>query len=203
MTKKRVEIAKARKAVGAATKPPAPAADRMVAIRAAATKVARQKTAGGAYFLLVSPHEHGGRRFVRLKAPSVLAWFQQAWRPVTGERSWRSDLRGWAYGLDSLFDKIDDENLQCPATDEELVPLLERHIYSEGGIQAEPHFLCVETNDDEVSIEYYFFDDGFLSSSDALDRLPPSGRPQRDEDAEEDYGEGDEYAQFITKLGDK
>ncbi|MGC4121783.1 MAG: hypothetical protein QM765_45840 [Myxococcales bacterium] len=161
------------------------------------------------YFLIVSPHERGGRRFVRLKSPTVLAWFQRMWGSTEEQRE--GELRGPVYGLDSFFDKTADEGLSCPTSDAELLPLLERHVYSEGGIEAEPHFLAVETDDDEVAIEYYFFDEAFLAADDALDRLPSSRLPRSDDEEREDdfelggddEEEADAWARFLAERSDE
>ncbi len=130
------------------------------------------------YFLIVSKAEPRGRRFVRLDAPSVLAWFQRNW--TLGRGGFVEELRGEVYGLDQLFEDVEIEKIAAPKTDEELVPLLEKHIYFEGDIEAEPHFVHVETDDDEVEIAYFFFDDTFLDDPDCLDRLPNPGRRRTD-----------------------
>ncbi len=159
------------------------------------------------YFLLLSPYERRGIRFVRLKSPSVLSWFQRAWsKAAEGEGLWGAELRGRVYGFGSLFDAIVEERLKPPRTEAELIPLLEQHIYYERDIEVEPHFVHVETDDDEVDIEYFFFDDDFLRTPDAIDRLPdPRDRRHEaadDEEIEED-AEGDDedkYAAFIRQF---
>jgi hypothetical protein len=161
----------------------------------------------GTYFLLLSPNERGGRRFVRLKAPTVLTWFQRGWRACERGEDWGADLRGHVYGLGTFFDMIEEQQLQFPSSEEELVPLLEAHIYYEKDIEAEPHFVHVETDDDEVDIEYFFFDDQFLKSPGALDRLPPLERRAHDDEDEQledaDENADDAYAMFIRKLTDE
>lgn len=140
------------------------------------------------YFLLVSYDEPRGRRFVRLAAPTVLAWFQQAWRRAPeGRDHWSSELRGEVYGLGSLFDNIVEHSLEVPADDAALDSLLEKHLYYEDGFEAEPHFVHVETNDDEGSVEYFFFDDEFLQEPDAHDRLPDPMRPDEDDEVNDKY----------------
>lgn len=109
---------------------------------------------------------------------------------------------GDVYGLDSLFDSIDELGLECPTSYEELLPLLEEHIYYENDFEAEPHFVHVETNDDEVDIEYFFFDDVYLRSPEALGRLPSAERDvmDEDEDFDGDNEEEDGYARFLRKV---
>jgi len=187
----------------------AAANSRIAAIRAAAARTAKAGSSSSAYLLVVSPNEKGGRRFVRLKAPTVLAWFRRAWRVAQANGDWSSDLQGYVYGLGAFFDVIEEQKLECPGTDEALVSLLEEHIYFEKEIEAEPHFLHVETDDDGVGIEYFFFDDEFLKSPGALERLPGRGRPppgwNDDAGDEPEDGEkvGDAYAAFIAKLSDE
>jgi len=126
-----------------------------------------------AYFLLLSQNETRGRRFVRLSAATALDWFREAWpKAAQGCDVWGAELKGHVYGLGNLFDTIVDAELELPADDAELMALLESHIYAEYFVEAEPHVVHVETNDDEVDIEYFFFDDDFLESPDALERLP-------------------------------
>ncbi len=85
--------------------------------------------------------------------------------------------------------------------DTEMLRLLEDYIYYERDIEVESHFLHVETDDDEVDVEYYFFDDEFLKSPEALDRLPsPNRRLGRDGYEDRDSDHGDPYAVLIRLL---
>jgi hypothetical protein len=170
---------KASRAAGSADATPAPN-PRLAAIRAAAERLPKPATTTRSYFLLLSRDEPAGRRFVQLRAPSVLAWFQRMW---SAGAPWKSDLGGYVYGFGKLFDAIEEHRLARPASDEALRPLLEKHIYFEQKIEVEPHFVHVETDDDEVKVEYYFFDDAFLGTPDALDRLPG---PHADADGDSD-----------------
>lgn len=141
------------------------------------------------YFLLLSRGEPRGRRFVRLRSPSVLAWFQRNW--ATGDDgAYVDELKGEVYGLGSLFEKVAEGGVPAPTTASELPPLLEMYLYYERDIEAEEHFVHVETDDDEVDVEYFFFDDHFLRQPDALERLPKAGR------------RADRYATFLRELAD-
>jgi hypothetical protein len=117
-----------------------------------------------AYFYQHAPK----RRFVRLRALTVLAWFQGAW--ARGDRA-DAELRGRPYGLDALWDAIEEHALAAPATDAELAAALEAHVYTENSIEVEPHLVHVETDDDEDAVEYFFFDDDYLASDDPLQVL--------------------------------
>ncbi len=187
---------KSRSKKGAAPAAPAvPAASqRLAAIRDAAARLGKQPSPPQTYFLLVSRDEPSGRRFVPLRAPNVLAWFQRVWTATSPQPQWRADLGGYVYGFGKLFEAIEEQRLPRPATADELLPLLKEHIYYARDIVAEPHFIHVETDDDEVDIEYYFFDETFLKSPEAFDRLPT---PHRSID--EDDHPKDAYAAFFLE----
>lgn len=137
------------------------------------------------YLLLLSPHEPRGRRFVRLAAPSVFAWFVGAWNRLANEVAFSDELGGDVCGLDSLFWKVAERGVPAPKSPKEMATLLETYVYYERDIQVEDHFVHVETDDDEVDIEYFIFDDTFLEQDDALDYLPRAGRKK------------DRYAKFL------
>jgi hypothetical protein len=159
---------------------------------------------------LLSSHERRGRRFVQLKSPSVLAWFQRAWRLAREGRSLRGELGGEVHGLDALFDTIASRKLAVPATELDLAAMLGKYLRAERDLETEPHFIHAETDDDEVEIEYFLFDDVFLESNEALDRLPSPerrARPQEDEPVEEEEFEVDDdddpYNMLIAKVADR
>lgn len=164
------------------------------------------------YLVVLSAHERRGRRFVQLKSPSVLAWFQRGFRLAREGKGWAGDLGGEVRGLDVLFEAVENRKLAVPNTEAELQALLTKYLRAERDIEIEPHFVHVETDDDETEIEYFFFDDAFLESSEALDRLPSPKRRARpieddeEEPAEEEAFEADDdedpYTQLIDKLAD-
>lgn len=143
------------------------------------------------YLLLISPTEPRGRRFVRLDAPSVLAWFQKSWSLLADGDAFREALGGRVYGLDSLFEKVAEDSVPAPTSCREMATLLERYVYYERDIEVEDHFVHVETDDDEVDVEYFLFDDDFLASEGALDRLPRPGRRQ------------DRYARLVAAVAER
>ncbi len=63
-------------------------------------------------------------------------------------------------------------------------------MYCERDIDADGHFVHVETNDDEVDLEDFFFGDQFLREPDVLDRLPKAGRRT------------DRYSKFLQELAE-
>src|SRR6185503_2937838 len=95
-------------------------------------------------------------------------------------RNWtRSDverteeLRGHVYGLESVFD---DARGEPPAKDLDLVAWIDRTVYSEQDHTVRLHYLKVETDDDEVPIHWFMFDDTFLADPTAWNDLPDPRR---------------------------
>jgi hypothetical protein len=142
----------------------------------------------GSWFVYRSPYEGpSGRRVRRLPDATPLAWFQRLWQTTADEErfdrdadahDWveanlEADLGGHVYGLSSVFSTSDngasaslraDRRGPLPAsTWQELEELLRRHLHVEGGphdqIHVDEHSVRVGTDDDEVDLAYYFFDD--------------------------------------------
>jgi hypothetical protein len=65
------------------------------------------------------------------------------------------------YGLASLFETAREEGLP-PKGDRKLKAYLEEHLYVEGEMLFEPHAIQVLTDDDEIELAYYIFDDRYL-----------------------------------------
>jgi hypothetical protein len=149
---------------------------------------------GGSWFVYRSPYEGPlGRRVRRLPDASPLAWFQRLWLMTADEESFdrdvdaydwvdanlEADLGGRVYGLNSLFCTLDEEDPglradrrgPLPASNwQELRQLLRRHLYVEGDprerIRVDEHSVRAATDDDEVDLAYYFFDDTLAAASD-------------------------------------
>src|SRR3954447_1199909 len=122
------------------------------------------------YFVSRSHYEGPSGKHVKvLEADSVLSWFQSVWERAKAAEDiylWVIDELGCdVYGLDSIFEAARDESLPPPGTDRTLGSYLEEHLYVEGGFLFEPHALQVLTNDDEIELAYYFFDDHFLKDN--------------------------------------
>jgi hypothetical protein len=130
------------------------------------------------YLLVMSKEEPRGRRFVRLPAPSVLVWFQRTWTVAEDLAALDERLGGRVQGLDDFFEAVAAARLPVPADDAELARAIEAHLPVERDLEVEDHFLHVVTDDDEIEIAYWLFDDAFLASPGALDRLPAAGRRQ-------------------------
>jgi uncharacterized protein (TIGR02996 family) len=129
-----------------------------------------------------------GKHLARFDDPTVLDWFRNRWRylvhgdgppaPAAGtavDVPWRSarlsevDARLRAtlgcdvYGLSSLFEQAAENGLPAPRTDQELADALDRYLYVEGEVRYQPHLLQALTDDDEIQLAYYFFDDHYLA----------------------------------------
>jgi uncharacterized protein (TIGR02996 family) len=102
----------------------------------------------------------------RFSDDSVLAWFQRNWKavPDPGASDHVKKLFGCSvYGFRSLFNAIAENSLPAPASDAALKRMLDSHLYAEGEVRCRPHLIQVLTDDDELEMAYYFFDDHFLA----------------------------------------
>jgi uncharacterized protein (TIGR02996 family) len=67
------------------------------------------------------------------------------------------------YGFGTLFEAAAEHHLPPPATADDLELYLAEHLYVEGEIRFRPHCIQVLTDDDEIQLAYYFFDDHYLA----------------------------------------
>jgi hypothetical protein len=121
----------------------------------------------GIWFVYRSHYEGPLSKHVRrLEAPSVLAWFQgmieEARISIAPRDLSTSALGCRVHGLGGLFDAVKERSLHTPKTTVALGKLLREHLSVEGGpeaIELDAHSLRVFTDDDEVKLAYFFFDD--------------------------------------------
>jgi hypothetical protein len=121
----------------------------------------------GIWFVYRSHYEGAlGKRVRRIEAPSILAWFQEKIADARGSKAPRdvadADLGGHVYGFDSLLAAAKEHKLAAPKSTSALRAMLHKHLYVERGpenIRVDDHSVRVCTDDDEVSLAYYFFDD--------------------------------------------
>ncbi|RKR85876.1 hypothetical protein BDK92_0087 [Micromonospora pisi] len=92
---------------------------------------------------------------------TVLGWFQHAWHHEDPEALLDAEIGGGSYGLDSIFEAIEEHHLPCPQTLDELRELLGEHLWieSDDPIRLDERGLRVRTNDDEVDLAYFFLED--------------------------------------------
>ena len=110
----------------------------------------------------------------RLEGESLLGWFQQLWLKclaVDSEDEAREivdEAAGvYIYGFGSLGAAIVEQQLEPPETLDDLRRLLHKHLYVEGGPESvllDEHTLQCHTNDDEIQLAYYFFDETFAAA---------------------------------------
>lgn len=121
----------------------------------------------GIWFVYRSHYEGPlSKRIHRLDAPSVVAWFQAQIEEARvasqpGESAMRA-VGGRVHGFQSVFEAAHKHSLHTPRTGAALRKLLGEHLSVEGGedhIQLDAHSLRVLTDDDEVQLAYFFFDD--------------------------------------------
>jgi hypothetical protein len=122
------------------------------------------------HFVYRSPYDNPACKTVsRLEADSVLSWFRKVWPEATaaeGAAAWvRKALGCPVYGLDALFEKARDRRLPPPGSDDQLHKYLNDYLYFDGELLAEPHCVQVLTDDEEIELAYYLFDDAFLQDN--------------------------------------
>jgi len=129
--------------------------------------------APGIWFVYRSHYEGPlSRRIARLHAPSIVDWFanhmQEARSASDPESAYEKDLGGYVYGFSTLGEAAKKHGLKAPKSTAELEKILRKHLYVEGGrenIRIDDHSLRVLTDDDEVSLAYFFFDDEAVRAS--------------------------------------
>jgi hypothetical protein len=127
------------------------------------------RTVTAVYFVYRSHYEGQLSKQVRqLPDETVLAWFRRGWACEDPETWVETELGGDVYGLDSIFETAQEEDLPRPKTTGELRALLHEHLYVEGDedyIRLDDHSLRVRTDDDEVELAYFFLDDDVVAAA--------------------------------------
>ncbi len=121
----------------------------------------------GIWFVYRSHYEGPlSRRVRRIEAPSIVAWFRERFQDARVAEAphdvGEADLGGYVYGFGTIFEAVKEHKLVAPTTMSGLEKLLQEHLYVEGGrenIRVSNHTLRVTTDDDEVHLAYFFFDD--------------------------------------------
>jgi hypothetical protein len=124
------------------------------------------------YFVYRSHYEGPlSRRVRQVPDRSVLEWFRRGWG-CPAPRDWvEAELGGPVYGLASIFEAAGAKGLVPPETVGELRALLHEHLYVEGDsdwIRLDEHSLRVRTDDDEVELAYYCFDEVAAANAERL-----------------------------------
>lgn len=100
---------------------------------------------------------------------SVLEWFKEIWTPIPDFEQAKTHAQNilgvHVYGFGSIFRNIAKHNLAVPETAKELESYLRKYLYFEGYLKFEPNVIQVVSNDDELDIAFYIFDDTFLAAN--------------------------------------
>jgi uncharacterized protein (TIGR02996 family) len=122
------------------------------------------------YFVYRSPyHGPSGKYLKRLDDATVLDWFRNHWRAIPEAPDFPAyahaeQLLGTrVYGFASLFERIAGRALAAPEDEQTLGRVLRATVYNTE-VRAAPHCVQVLTDDDELELAYYFFDDDFLAA---------------------------------------
>ncbi|MEO3821204.1 hypothetical protein [Plantactinospora sp. B24E8] len=118
-------------------------------------------------FVYRSPYEGVLGKHVRwLPDATVLDWFRRAWKEAAADPdTWlRNELGVDVYGLDSIFRAATEHDLPEPTSTEHLRELLEQHLYVEGEVVVDDLGVRACTDDDEVSLAYFFLDRRLLAT---------------------------------------
>jgi len=122
-----------------------------------------------AIFFVYRSHYAGpfGKRVVTLPDASILDWFCRGWSQP--DRWVEKELGGHVYGLETIFNAAREHQLPPPQSWQKLRELLKKHLYVEGEIIfKDAHALRVLTDDDEVSLAYFFFDEEAAKAQDRV-----------------------------------
>jgi hypothetical protein len=109
-----------------------------------------------------------GKHVAHFPDDSVLAWFQRHWPHLCEDTDQAYDrveaLLGCnVYGFSCLFERAAEEKLPPPNSDEDLTRYLNDHLHVEGMVSYKAHLMQALTDDDELMMAYFIFDDHFLS----------------------------------------
>jgi uncharacterized protein (TIGR02996 family) len=158
------------------------------------------------------PSEKHLRRF---EDATVLDWFRNHWQGIAdydAAHEHAEQLLGChVYMFSRLFVRIAEENWPPPEDAAGLEACLDRSLYNSLGVECSEHAVQVGTDDDELEMAMYFFDDHFLKKHGKLAafllhedwKLPGGQREGRFRPAEEctdllHEGKGATYAVFLT-----
>jgi uncharacterized protein (TIGR02996 family) len=105
----------------------------------------------------------------RFDEDTILDWFRNRWESLAdtehavASKRVQEALGISVYGFGSLFWAAAEHSLPPPRTNAQLHRYLEQHLYVEGTCNYSPHLMQVLTDDDELDMAYFFFDDHYLA----------------------------------------
>ena len=149
-----------------------------------ATAEPGQKKEGrdGVYFVCRCEYEvPRGHRLVRFDAPDLLSWIQKVWISVeemkrikaevkaedwsnTADELAKRTLGGDVYGAAVIWEAMASRRWGPPKSEKAMLKFLRKIDYPEGGLDAQAHFVQAITDDDEIDIAWYLFDQSFADA---------------------------------------
>jgi uncharacterized protein (TIGR02996 family) len=124
----------------------------------------------GVYFVYRCPYNGPTEKYIkRFDDATVLDWFRRIWVPVPEDAAWphaRELLGTEVYSFAALFLGIHESNAPPPATIEEAANGVMSMYH--GAIRYEEHCVQLLTDDDELTMCWYLFDDVFLKEHPGL-----------------------------------
>lgn len=106
------------------------------------------------------------RQMASFQAESILDWFQQHWQTLQSDKY--KDLLGFdIYGL-PLYQVKENEEIAKPQNMDELSDSIQRLVYC-NELHADEHCLQVLTDDDEIELAWYVFDETYKQQN--MDKL--------------------------------
>lgn len=121
------------------------------------------------HFVYRTPYQRQFKYYRKFEETTILEWFHSFWSLKNyGIDSFHQKIDEWlgidVYGLNrySLSDAIIEEDLPEPQNFDELVNYLQEYAYVRKITISGTNLLQVLTDDDELDLAYYIFDDVFL-----------------------------------------
>ncbi len=101
----------------------------------------------------------------RFDDATLLDWFRRHWEAIPdADRAWSraAEILGCqVYTFDHLFQAIAEHSLPPPRSVRAASEILRQHLYI-NEIAVSPHLIQTYTDDDEIELAWYFFDDEYL-----------------------------------------
>jgi uncharacterized protein (TIGR02996 family) len=103
----------------------------------------------------------------RFDDATVLEWFRNRWKRLADADDAvayarvKEELGCAVYSFHRVFRAIAEDNVRLPRTILQLVKHLREHVYG-GTVDGSTHAIQGRTDDDELEMAYYFFDDHYL-----------------------------------------
>jgi uncharacterized protein (TIGR02996 family) len=124
----------------------------------------------GVYFFYRCPYQGPAGSYLRRFADdTVLDWFRARWHILGGaddKTVWErvaGELGCEVYSFAAVFAEAAKQSWSPPTTAEQLGGYVQGAVYENHVLCPSPHLLQVDTDDDEVGLAYYFFDDHYLA----------------------------------------